>query len=111
MYPQVLGLDIGGANLKAAHSSGPARRGSFELWKQPENLSGALCRLLESWPSYDLIAVTMTGELCDCFGSRREGVQVILKATTSAAGSVPIKIWQVDGRFVSVPEAATSPLH
>ena len=36
-----LALDIGGANLKAAHSSGQARSLPFELWKRPDELAPA----------------------------------------------------------------------
>ena len=32
----ILGLDIGGANLKAAHTDGTARSVAFPLWKHPE---------------------------------------------------------------------------
>ena len=34
--PQWLGFDVGGANIKAAHSSGQARSLPFELWKRPD---------------------------------------------------------------------------
>src|SRR5207237_7055179 len=76
----VLGLDIGGANLKAAHTSGTARTRPFALWKNPGALSSVLAEFLSDWPDQELLAVTMTGELCDCFASRREGVHAILDA-------------------------------
>ena len=37
----VLGLDIGGANLKAAHTTGAGRLCPFELWKRPAGLGRA----------------------------------------------------------------------
>ena len=49
----VLGLDIGGANLKAAHSRGLARTEPFPLWKRPEGLTGALRKLAASWDGQD----------------------------------------------------------
>jgi (4-(4-[2-(gamma-L-glutamylamino)ethyl]phenoxymethyl)furan-2-yl)methanamine synthase len=110
MHPQVLGLDIGGANLKAAHTNGLARLVTFELWKHPGRLSEVLGNLLKSWPPYDLLAVTMTGELCDCFETRAEGVCAILGALTSVANSIPIRIWRNDGSFVSPSDAGRSPL-
>src|SRR5262245_47680177 len=110
MSLNVLGVDIGGANLKAAHSNGSARQASFELWKNPGGLIEALKEFLHRWPSYDLLAVTMTGELCDCFETRREGVESILSAVATAAGQVPVWIWQIDRRFASIPEAAKQPL-
>src|SRR5438132_12986429 len=76
----VLGLDIGGANLKAAHTSGAARSRPFALWKNPGGLSSVLTEFLSGWPEHELLAATMTGELCDCFASRREGVHAILDA-------------------------------
>src|SRR5689334_4768543 len=105
----VLGLDIGGANLKAAHSSGAARSRPFALWKSPAALPGALRQLLRGWPPYDLLAVTMTGELCDCFATKREGVRALLDAV-SAAGAVPARVWLTDGRLVGIGAARSRPL-
>jgi probable H4MPT-linked C1 transfer pathway protein len=106
----VLGFDIGGANLKAAHTNGWARSTPFELWKYPERLSGALRDLLNSAPPRGRLAVTMTGEMCDCFEHRRQGVRAILGALRVVAENSFTLIWQTDGRFVSVAEAAESPL-
>ena len=80
-----LGLDIGGANLKAAQAGGPAWSIPFELWKRPADLAGALRELLATLPAYQRLAVTMTGELCDCFESKRQGVQFILGAVAGLA--------------------------
>jgi probable H4MPT-linked C1 transfer pathway protein len=110
MHTRVLGLDIGGANLKAAHSDGTARLVPFELWKHSKNLPDALKNLLHSWPVYDHIAATMTGELCDCFATRREGVVAILDAAAAAAGPLPVWTWLLDGRFIPLREAIRSPL-
>lgn len=106
----VLGLDIGGANLKGAHSQGSAHSLPFALWKNPAGLPDALRQLLASLPSAAAIAVTMTGELCDCFESKRQGVRAILDAVESAAGGVPLRIWRNDGRFVDVAAAREDPL-
>jgi probable H4MPT-linked C1 transfer pathway protein len=106
----VLGLDIGGANLKAAHSSGHALSVPFALWKTPALLADALRRLLPDIPPFDALAVTMTGELCDCFVSKRQGVLAILDAVTAAAGSVAVHVWRNDGQFVDVSAARETPL-
>jgi hypothetical protein len=95
-----VGLDIGGANIKAAHTSGAAVLQPFELWKKPADLSGVLAAVLAQLPAPDQLAVTMTGELCDCFSNKREGVAAILAAVESVAGSRPVRVWQIDGRFV-----------
>ena len=42
----VIGLDIGGANLKAADVNGRAVARGFALWKQPEQLTAELAALL-----------------------------------------------------------------
>jgi probable H4MPT-linked C1 transfer pathway protein len=105
-----LGLDIGGANLKAAHSGGAARLQPFALWKSPAGLADALRSLLQSMPAFDRLAVTMTGELCDCFPTRREGVNAILDAVTVAAGGCPVRVWRTDGLFVESKEARAKPL-
>src|SRR5262249_10334863 len=76
--PGFLGLDIGGANLKAAHSGGNVRIQPFPLWKHPGELTEVLRELVDSMPAADVLAVTMTGELCDCFDSKRQGVLAIL---------------------------------
>src|SRR5262245_15374302 len=67
-----LGLDIGGANLKAAHTSGAATSRPFALWKQPRDLAAALRELVADLPPAGRVAVTMTGELCDCFATKRD---------------------------------------
>jgi probable H4MPT-linked C1 transfer pathway protein len=100
----VLGLDVGGANLKAAHTSGAARTVPFPLWKDSAGLSAAVRALLESLPPADHLALTMTGELCDCFESKRQGVHAILDAV-HAASPLPCVVWQTTGRFVG-PDAA-----
>ena len=106
----VLGLDIGGANLKAAHCSGQALSLPFALWKAPALLPDALGRLLGTMPPFDALAVTMTGELCDCFESRRQGVLAILDAVTASAGQTPIHVWRSDGHLVDVAAARATPL-
>ena len=73
-----LGLDIGGANLKAANATGWARFRFFPLWREPQHLSAAIEELVNNAPDFDALAVTMTGELCDCFETKRDGVNAIL---------------------------------
>ena len=107
---RVLGLDIGGANLKMAHTDGTARTVPFELWKQPGKLSRKLRALLAAAPLFDELAVTMTGELCDCFATKRDGVHAILDAVLNAARSIPARIWCTAGGFVDLPQAREQPL-
>jgi (4-(4-[2-(gamma-L-glutamylamino)ethyl]phenoxymethyl)furan-2-yl)methanamine synthase len=104
-----LGLDIGGANLKAANAAGWARSIPFALWRDPHALAGALAGLLERAPRTDRLAVTMTGELCDCFRTKAEGVHHILSAVRETAGGKETIVYLVDGRFVAPAVAHESP--
>jgi probable H4MPT-linked C1 transfer pathway protein len=110
MSRAVLGLDIGGANLKAAHTDGTARSVPFALWKDPAGLPDALRSLAASMPPADCLAVTMTGELCDCFESKRQGVYALLAAAEAAASGKPVRVWRSDGRFVDLATARKTPL-
>jgi (4-(4-[2-(gamma-L-glutamylamino)ethyl]phenoxymethyl)furan-2-yl)methanamine synthase len=107
----VLGLDIGGANLKAAHSNGAVRLCPFELWKNPQGLPDALRALLHGAPEAETLAVTMTGELCDCFETKRQGVMHILDAVEAVAGKRRIRVWHNDGQFTDVKAARAAPLN
>ena len=100
-----LGLDIGGANLKAALSPGWACSVPFALWRDPAGLADGLAKLISQAPAAEHIAVTMTGELCDCFRTKAEGVAHILAAVERAAAGRRIHVYLVDGRFASIAEA------
>ncbi len=63
----VLGLDIGGANLKAATVDKRAVSVPFALWKQPDRLPAALADLVKQFPDAEELAVTITGERCDFY--------------------------------------------
>lgn len=106
----ILGLDIGGANLKAVHLHGPACSRPFALWQRPHELPFALKSLLAEMPPAQLLAVTMTGELCDCYASKREGVLAILAAIEQAAAGIPILVWRSDGKLVDLTAARQQPL-
>jgi len=103
--PSVLGLDIGGANLKAADTNGSTRIQPFELWRSPNDLAPALAELVKRMPKSDFLAVTMTGELCDCFKTKRQGVRTILDAVDKVADGIPIRVWTTAGTFTSLEKA------
>lgn len=109
MPATILGLDIGGANLKAADTTGRARSLPFALWKQPDRLAATLTEMLADWPA-PLWAVTMTGELCDCFATKRDGVRHILDAVETAAQGRSVYVWSTAGTFCPLREARTDPL-
>jgi probable H4MPT-linked C1 transfer pathway protein len=111
MSRSILGLDVGGANLKAAHADGTALSRPFALWKQAAELPAALAELVKAMPRAHLLVVTMTGELCDCYATKREGVAAILDAVEQAAAGTPVRVWNIDGCFVDPPTARHAPLN
>ena len=54
----IVGLDIGGANLKAASVGGPALSRRFALYRTPERLGDELRSLLGEFPKVTRLAVT-----------------------------------------------------
>src|SRR5439155_362417 len=77
----------------------------YELWKHPQGLAEALHALLAAFPPYDRVAVTMTGELCDCFATKRQGVSCLLDAVAEVAAGTPVWVWRNDGGLVSLAAA------
>ena len=104
----VLAFDIGGANIKAADGLGWVHSEPFELWRRRAELPAALARIVSSRPFRRIVA-TMTGEIADCYASRRDGVADIVAALTAASRATgracPVGIYLVDGTIVP-PEAA-----
>lgn len=95
----ILGWDIGGAHVKAAllNSDGEVvcvLQQPCPLWKGLIYLEQAvdeiLAALLAPCPRH---AVTMTGELVDCFSSREQGVMAIIQTLQAKLGSVQIDVF------------------
>ncbi|MCL4205591.1 MAG: tetrahydromethanopterin-linked C1 transfer pathway [Pirellulaceae bacterium] len=106
-----LAVDIGGANLKLADGDRFALVRSFPLWKQAADLAAELTRMFASAPNCRNLAVTMTGELADCFATKAEGVRCILQQVLQAvAGDGQIRVYLTDGRLVPVEIALAEPL-
>jgi probable H4MPT-linked C1 transfer pathway protein len=105
----VVGLDIGGANLKAADAQGRAVTRPFAVWKNPDRLAAEIDALLAQFPRADALAVTMTAELADCYRTKRDGVEAILGAVELASGGVPLWVWQTTGRFADPRQARAEP--
>lgn len=111
---EVIGIDVGGANLKYATLGGAAHWRGFAMWRFPERLSETL---LEDLKRHRLgrsstLAVTMTGELADCFLDRAEGVRHIAEQVAAAAGRLGVGralFYGVDGRFYTAAEAIECP--
>ncbi|MEM9413260.1 MAG: hydantoinase/oxoprolinase family protein, partial [Planctomycetota bacterium] len=100
-----IGLDIGGANIKWADESGTTII-PFELWRRADQLGKELGLLRDRVGQVDRVAVTMTGELADCFESRKQGVRFIVDQVEVAFSEQHPIYYQTNGRFVEAEQAA-----
>jgi probable H4MPT-linked C1 transfer pathway protein len=108
----VIALDVGGANLKAADGRGWTHAEPFAMWREHPRLTEALTRIIRD-AAADRLVATMTGEIADCFADRADGVTQIVEAIAvagAAAGCRSTELYRVDGRLVSPGEAIADPL-
>jgi (4-(4-[2-(gamma-L-glutamylamino)ethyl]phenoxymethyl)furan-2-yl)methanamine synthase len=105
-----LGLDIGGANIKVADGLGYARSYPFALWQKPNELAQELRMVISEAPPSVHLAVTMTGELADCFATKAEGVKFILEALQTASDNRHTRVYLCDGRMVTPQVALLNPM-
>ncbi|RQW78656.1 MAG: hydantoinase [Methanothrix sp.] len=90
----ILGLDIGGANTKLAGSDGLFAESVYlPLWKNAP-LAEVLKRYAAQKP--DAVAAVITGELADCYSSKREGVESIM-AVVQRAFRCHVHFWGLNG--------------
>ena len=97
-----LGIDVGGANLKYADNHGFAVDRGFAMWRDWKSLADVISKDLRRVGHCDALAVTMTGELADCFRSRLEGVTHIVEQVQRAAagcGVTTVAYYGTDGDF------------
>jgi probable H4MPT-linked C1 transfer pathway protein len=93
----VIGIDVGGANLKVADARGSAVH-YCPLW------TGApIADLLRPYAGEEA-AVVMSGELADCFASKAEGVAFIVGEVRSVFPEA--RFYGTDGRFHDGPDPA-----
>src|SRR5688572_17808348 len=104
-----LALDIGGANVKAADGLGYAQSSPFALWREQARLAHQIRSAISEAPPCDHLAVTMTGELADCFESKAAGVRFILQAAAAGSDNRHSRVYLSDGRLVSPQVAAQLP--
>jgi probable H4MPT-linked C1 transfer pathway protein len=104
-----LALDIGGANIKVADGRGYVASYSFPLWQEPSRLAQQIRTAIYESPTSDHLAITMTGELADCFETKAAGVKFILEAVKEGGDNRHTRVYLVDGRFVAPPVAERQP--
>jgi len=116
----VVGLDIGGANIKAVLLQYQKQQiikhdvsvRVFEIWKEPNSLAMLLKEMARDLaaPEFSRVAVTMTAELSDAFRTKREGVLYILDAVEQAFGKSSIYPFSLEGVFLRYDKAWQVPL-
>ncbi len=107
MQKNIIGWDIGGAHLKAAllnEHGGVIQVVQLPcpLWKGLDYLRQAVTAALQLLPVCDYRhAVTMTGELADCFSSREQGVMAIIQTLQDLLKSQELRIFAGTQGFIA----------
>jgi (4-(4-[2-(gamma-L-glutamylamino)ethyl]phenoxymethyl)furan-2-yl)methanamine synthase len=100
----MIGIDVGGANLKVVDDDGPHLH-YCPLWE-----GAPLTNLLDQYVSEpeNPAVVVMSGELADCFESKMEGISFIVNAVRNAFHSA--RFYGTDGQFHdnAVPQLAAA---
>jgi (4-(4-[2-(gamma-L-glutamylamino)ethyl]phenoxymethyl)furan-2-yl)methanamine synthase len=111
----VIGLDVGGANTKAAVVDGgePVRVVSepFEVWRYPDALARVIAEVVGRL-GFDgaPVAMTTTAELVDVFPNKRDGIRHVLDAAGSALPGRSLRVMTTAGELVSLERARAAPL-
>ncbi len=102
-----IGWDIGGAHLKAIALDETRRVRALQLlscplWQGLAQLERALGAALAALPVAPRVhAVTMTGEGCDLFADRADGVARILACVEAALAPGPVRVYAADEGLVA----------
>ena len=105
-----IGFDIGGANIKMARPDGVAGEVPFPMWIKHRTLADEMTRLLSEVCDSVGVAVTMTGELADCFENKGQGVRRIVDAVVHASGKREVRFYRTDGGWCEAATAKDQPL-
>jgi probable H4MPT-linked C1 transfer pathway protein len=117
----VLGLDIGGANTKAAYVRAEngvlkevrATSEYFPVWKNPDGLGDLLSKLAKKTigkDKIDAVGLTMTAELSDAYETKRQGVNKILSQVTWAFQLLDVFVLDIEGGLRTLEAARMEPL-
>jgi len=107
---RVLGLDIGGANVKAATADGESVSVVFPIWENKDGLRTILQNLnLLKEATPEIVALTMTAELADCFSTKAEGVEFIVRVVMDVYPNSIIRVWLTSGEFADSLDAIELP--
>lgn len=120
MSATVIGWDVGGANVKAVRvrfsgdsSTVTESRVAIQplaLWREPDRLAATLAAIGARLGAADVMAITMTAELADCFATKREGVRFVLDSFRRALPDAGLRVYGLDGSFHTFEAAHREPL-
>jgi probable H4MPT-linked C1 transfer pathway protein len=107
-----LGLDVGGAHLKAAVVESGCVRAVHQfvspLWQGMDTLDAALAAMRATLPGWSRAAVTMTGELSDLFPDRPTGVAALVDRLARELGP-EVRFWMGRRGFGGADTARHAP--
>jgi (4-(4-[2-(gamma-L-glutamylamino)ethyl]phenoxymethyl)furan-2-yl)methanamine synthase len=111
----VIGLDVGGANTKAAAVAGDGRIQTvsepFELWRSPDGLTDAVASVVQRLGlDRTPVALATTAELVDVFESKRVGVLSVLDAVAAALPGRSLRVMTTSGVLIGLEAARADPL-
>jgi probable H4MPT-linked C1 transfer pathway protein len=111
----VIGLDVGGANTKAALVDGDGLprivSEPFEVWREPGELADVIASVVGRLGADGApVNLTTTAELVDVFASKREGVLSVLAAAERALVGRTLRVLTIDGELIDPEAARAAPL-
>ncbi|NPA23028.1 MAG: hypothetical protein GXO23_01840 [Crenarchaeota archaeon] len=115
---RVLGIDVGGANLKyvvirydnGKHVLEEVHREYFPLWRRGREALERRLRELSRELSPDYASICMTAELCDIYESKTEGVIDVVEKCCEAFGKDRTLFVSCDLELLEPDEALKHPL-
>jgi (4-(4-[2-(gamma-L-glutamylamino)ethyl]phenoxymethyl)furan-2-yl)methanamine synthase len=111
----VIGLDVGGANTKAAVVDGETGvrivSEPFEVWREPEAMAGVIGDVVGRLGFDGVpVALTTTAELVDVFAGKEEGVLYVLEAAGRALPGRRLRVLSTNGELIGLEAARAAPL-
>jgi len=112
MQHRIIGWDVGGAHLKAACAEDGIITEAVlipsPLWLGVGELDRAFSEAEAAIGRAPVNAITMTGELCDAFANREEGVIGLAAIMTRLLGTKRVVFYAGRSGFVEEPEVAAN---
>ena len=105
-HKRFLGIDLGGANIKAALMNGDKKviktiHLYTPFWKNLDVVNSSLKKIRDDFGETEYQFITMTGELSDVFKNRKEGVLKLTKILTGVFATPKLRILLHNMQFIS----------